>query len=652
MKFEDVLDYLEQMKGLHLQPINESIEALVIIDVDRENNRYTVDKTTTTRKRTRPFSELKKIFDVLVQKSFTSVEQALGGAGSSRHQPETIFANFPCVEHFKYEKKKHLYLRDIDTHPLGTLKELSISETRELRKRIDRYRDFDISQFYSLHNRQINLLESKLSNIFTKYPGEGDVEAISDILSELQELEVKLSESIVTLDLSNISEYSNIENKDDDEDNISDVHYNSAEKNICDIDDSSSNKQDEDDEQDEDNDSIITPFEMSRINQVSPTVSLLFDRVKYDEIDLQPEFQRGDRVWPIPDKSRLIESVLLGLPIPVFYFAEKENTDPDVDADYIWVVIDGLQRTTALIGYMRGEFELKGLKRLGEYNGSKFNELPRKEQRKIREYQLFGHLIPMSNDSDAMIREIFHRINTYGKTLSPQEIRSALYQGPTNRFLKYVADSEEFSNAIPTSISSNRMLDLEYVLRAISFIIFGYENYFYSTNDEFLSHAMKTLNRYKYPIKEKINKADPIYSDLMNKLTLAFDALLVIFGDDVYKKEKGGRINKVLFETLVSLFALMTEEQISIISNKENSKYFKERLFNVIKADEKTSVWTSTKSSWDTRGFDYSITNSTSKRITVLYRFRSLVSIINEVSNMNYSPKPLLDNFNKNGLNK
>ncbi len=90
MKLEEVLGYLEQMVGLKLQPINESNESLVILEVDRENSRYTVDKTQTTRKRTRPFVELQKILSALNQKGFTSVDQALGGAGSSRHQPETI----------------------------------------------------------------------------------------------------------------------------------------------------------------------------------------------------------------------------------------------------------------------------------------------------------------------------------------------------------------------------------------------------------------------------------------------------------------------------------------------------------------------------------------------------------------------------------
>ncbi|EGQ8077107.1 MULTISPECIES: DUF262 domain-containing protein [Vibrio] len=646
MKFEDVLDYLEQMIGLNLQPINESNETLVILEVDRDNSRYTVDKTTSTRKRTRPFSELKKILSVLNQKSYASVEQALNGAGSSRHQPETIFANFPCVEHFKYDKRKHLYLRDSNTHSIGTLKELSNPEARELKRRIDRYRDFDISQFYFLHNKQISLLEDKLSNIFTKYPGEGDVETISDVLKELQNLEVKLSESIVTLDLSNISENKFSDNQNGDDNERSGNDYQQSDNS----DDGDDNSDDEDSSIDDY--SIITHFEMSRINQVSPTVSLLFDRVKYNEIDLQPEFQRGDRVWPVPDKSRLIESVLLGLPIPVLYFAEKENTDPDVDADYIWVVIDGLQRTTALIGYMRGDYELKGLKRLKDYNDLTFNELPRKEQRKIREYQLFGHLIPMSNDSDAMIREIFHRINTYGKTLSPQEIRSALYQGPTNRFLKYVADSDEFLSAIPASISSNRMLDLEYVLRAVAFLIFGYENYTYNTNDDFLSHAMKVLNKYKYPMNSRIENADPIYSDLMVRLTSSLESLTLIFGDDAYKKEPGGRVNKVLFETLVSLFAMMTDEEREKMVNLDNANYFKKRLFEAIENNERISRWESTSDNWDNRGFEYAITNSTSKRITVLYRFRSIVEMINEVPGMQFNPEPMLENFNKKQIGK
>jgi uncharacterized protein with ParB-like and HNH nuclease domain len=630
MQFNDILIYLEKMIGLELQPINASNEPLIILSIDREKRRYTLDKTSSTGKRNRSFIELNKIWDVLSQKGFASVDQALGGSGTSRHQPETIFANIPCIEHFKYEKKKHLYLRDESTHILGTIKTLSTSESKEIKKRIDRYRDFDISQFYSLHSLQINMLKDKLTNIFTKYPGESDVAAINSIFNEIKELDLKLSEAVVNIDNSSstsiaLAEDDSIngeisENENEDEDEDEDERYKTA---------------------------TITGLQPTRISQVTPTVSLVFDRVNYKEIDLQPEFQRGDRIWPDKDKARLIESVLLRLPLPVFYFAERPNSDPDTDNDFDWVVIDGLQRITALVGFMKGDFFLKDLKLLPKYNGLVYKDLPRKEQRKIREYQIHGHLIQISQDSDEMIRELFHRINTYGKNLSFQEIRSALYPGSANRFFKYFSEESAFIDAIPTKINPNRMLDLEYVLKAVASLILGYEKYSYKTADDYLCHAMQVLNKYRYVVGQPISKSDPIYIDIDYRLKVAFEAISTIFGNDAYKKEKGGKINKTLFELLVSLFGLMTDEEREIVLCENNAIQIKLRLFEMIKNDEHSSEWSSETYALQGRGFDYSISNSTSKKVTVLYRFRSIVNMINEVTKMNFKPQPLLESENK-----
>lgn len=633
MKIKNVLDYLERLIGLELQPINDSNESLVILDVDYEKNRYTVDKTSSTNKRTRSFSELQKIWDILNQKGYTSVDQALNGAGSSRHQPETIFANLPFIEHFKYEKKKHIYLRDNKTHELGTIRELAPSEAREIKKRIDRYRDFDISQFYSSHSGQLSILKKHLENVFTKYPGETDIEAIKGAFEELSELEVKLSEAIVTInEVPNIS----LGSTDEDDDVLDDNFEENSERN--DVSDSGESQT---------KPTVIKGLQSTRISQVTPTVSLIYDRVNYNEIDLQPEFQRGDRIWPVKDKARLIESVLLRLPLPVFYFAERPNYDVDADLDFDWIVIDGLQRITAFVEFMALKYKLSGLKQLPQYNGLSYQDLPRKEQRKIREYQIQGHLIQISEDSDEMIRELFHRINTYGKNLSFQEIRSALYPGSANRFFKYFSGISDFKDAIPAKINPNRMLDIEYILRAVSFIILGYEKYTYDTNDEFLSYTMQVLNKHSYLQGEPICKSDTIYQDLDYRLKAAFETITHIFGNASYKKEEDGKINKVLFELLVSVFALMSDEQRMTISIGKNARSFKAKLLKSIKDDKKMSNWISNIYKDQNRGFDYSISNSTSKKVTILYRFRSVVNLINEVTNMGYTPKPLLDNENK-----
>lgn len=637
MQFEDVLDYLEELVNKPLQPINDTGEELLILDVDFEQKRYTVDKSKSgkTKKRTRPFSELNKIWNALVQKGYTSVDQALGGSGSSRHQPETVFANLPFIEHFKYEKKKHIYLRDKNTHELGTLKELSISETREIKKRIDRYRDFDISQFYSAHSSQLTSLQQLLDNVFTKYPGESDVKAIKETLTELTELETKLSEAVVTVDeLPTVSLRGDV-NELEEDGNEEDNEDQEGQEDLGGSTGSEKSKQ------------TSKGLQSTRISQVTPTISLVYDRVNYKEIDLQPEFQRGDRIWPDKDKARLIESILLRLPLPVFYFAERPNDDVDADLDFDWIVIDGLQRITAFVGFMGDKFKLSGLKQLPQYNGLTFSKLPRKEQRKIREYQIHGHLIQISEDSDEMIRELFHRINTYGKNLSFQEIRSALYPGSANRFFKKFAEENDFIDAIPAKISPDRMLDIEYLLRASAYTTLGYELYSYDTTDEFLSHAMQVLNKYSYSPEKSIENSGTVYQELDYRFRAAFETITTIFGDSAYKKEEDGKVNKILFELLVSVFALMSNEQRDVISEENNATELKNRLFRAIEKDESTSNWISDTYSDQSRGFDYSISNSTSKKVTILYRFTSVVNLINEVSGINYKFVPLLESENK-----
>lgn len=629
MQFQKVLRYLEQMIGLSLQPINDSNEPLVILSIDFEKSNYVVDKTSTTKRRTRSFIELQKILVELNQKGYTNVDQALSGAGTSRHQPETIFANLPCVEHFKYDKKKHLHLKDSETHSVGTIKELSASEARDMKKRIDRYRDFDISQFYHLHREQTLELKKSLTNIFTKYPGEADVETASETLSKIEDLEVKLSEAIVNLEQSQHA-WSSADDDDSDSTSTNDDDEGNDDQGQVDMDSSQNVKG-------------IVP---TRITQVSPTVSLLYDRVQHDEIDLKPEYQRKEKIWPIKDQARLIESILLGLPLPAFYFAERRNTDPQIDADFIWVVIDGLQRTTTLVEFMKGEFELKDLAQLPQYNLYKFKDLPRKEQRKIREYQIHGHLIQVSNDSEEMIRELFHRINTYGKNLTYQEIRSALYPGSANRFLKYFASEPAFIDGVPAKINSDRMLDVEYVLRAVSYLVLGFETYDYKTNDEFLCQTLKALNEFEYDIDKPLSDADEIFQDIDYRLRESMKVITSIFGVDAYKKEPSGKLNKILFELLVSVFAMMSDKQRDLTCTPQNSSFIRSRLWKMIEDDESPKMWESEIYEEQNRGFNYAISNSTGKRVTVLYRFRCFIDMLNTIEGINLSSIGLLENIN------
>ncbi len=105
-------------------------------------------------------------------------------------------------------------------------------------------------------------------------------------------------------------------------------------------------------------------------------------------------------------------------------------------------------------------------------------------------------------------------------------------------------------------------------------------------------------------------------------------------------------MNKILFELLVSIFAMMSDEQREIMVIPENAELFKKTMWDAISGDEKTSDWESEIYKELGRGFDYSITNSTGKRVTVLYRFRSLVEFINKVPGMIFMPQGMLENEN------
>lgn len=632
MQFDEVLNYLEQMVGKELPSLNPSTEPTIITAVDRIAKRYQLAATSSIKAGSRAFNHLEIICTELSKNGFVNVEKALGGAGSSRHQLETIIANLPNVEHFKYDRKKHLYLRDSDTHPLGTIKALSASESRNIKNRIDKYRDFDIAQFHEFHSKKITLLKNKLDNVFIKYPGESDVEDIEKLLIDLTELGGRLSDAVVNIDIRNIDS------------SVEDDEIPGTEESNIDSSDELEETTTNDDTQ---------GLQPTRISQVSPTISLLYDRVLHNEIDLQPEFQRKDRIWPKKDKARLIESILLGLPLPIFYFAERPNSNPEVDLDFDWVIIDGLQRITSLIDFIKGGFPLTDLTMLGKFDDYYFKDLPRREQRKIREYQIHGHLIQISKDSDEMIRELFHRINTYGKNLSYQEIRSALYPGSANRFMKYIAESDQFIDAIPAKINPDRMLDIEYALRAVAFTVLGYENYIYKKNDDFLCRALKVLNKYAYVVDEPILKSNEIYINIEYRINSAFNTISQIFGNDAYKKGPEGKINKILFELMVSIFSLMNDEQRLIASSVNNAKAIKSKLFEMINNDVNSySDWTSDTYKEQGRGFNYAISNSTSKRVTILFRFRSIVNMINEVTDMGFVPKPLLDAQNIEEGNK
>src|SRR4029077_12590245 len=164
-----------------------------------------------------------------------------------------------------------------------------------------------------------------------------------------------------------------------------------------------------------------------------------------------------------------IESVLLRIPLPAFYF-------DGVDANK-WAVIDGLQRLSTLEDFVtKKNFELQGLEYLNSAEGKSFEELPRGMQRDIEETQITLFIIRPETPPEVKFT-IFYRINTGGLVLTAQEIRHALFQGDATKLLKTLADSDEFKAATDWGVSDSRMDARECVLRYLAFHLRPYTEY-------------------------------------------------------------------------------------------------------------------------------------------------------------------------------
>lgn len=283
---------------------------------------------------------------------------------------------------------------------------------------------------------------------------------------------------------------------------------------------------------------ITRPFnpEKIKIRTTPLLVDQLVSRVNHGEIDLAPDFQRLAGIWGDVQKSRLIESLLLRIPIPVFYVAADENE--------IWSVVDGLQRTSTIHDYATGQFGLKALEYLKQFNGCRFDKLPRTMQRRINETQLVVNVIEPGTPKEVMFN-IFRRINTGGLPLNGQEIRNALNPGIVRDYLKTMAASSEFKVATCNSVNAKRMGDQECVLRFLAFHMNSWEEYSDNDLDRFLGKAMVYINE----------MSDKQRKDMQTDFKRAMVAAHKIFGEHAFRKryheneQRKKPVSKALLET-------------------------------------------------------------------------------------------------------
>lgn len=324
------------------------------------------------------------------------------------------------------------------------------------------------------------------------------------------------------------------------------------------------------------------PFDADKItiSSVPVPVSRLLERLKKETIS-SPAIQRSEDLWTIQQQSRLIESLMLRIPLPLFYVA--------ADNDENWKIVDGLQRVSALRNYLQNnQFTLSGLEFLVELNGSHYEDLPAKYQNRIMDTTLQFAVISSTTPPEVQ-RNVFKRLNTGGLPLSQQEIRHALYYDErVANLLLNLANCYEFQKATDYSINDSRMAARELVLRFIAFLIRDISAY--PKNDDmdgFLSDTMLLLSampelredNLKKLFAHRKNNVDTHclytrFKDITDKFVLAMVRASKLFGAYAFRKsippERRTPINKALFETIaITLCELDEDSFMHLLNNKD-----------------------------------------------------------------------------------
>lgn len=350
---------------------------------------------------------------------------------------------------------------------------------------------------------------------------------------------------------------------------------------------------------------IIKPFDPTKIDiTVKPLIiDSLIKRIRSNpmRIDLNTEFQRMGNLWPPDTQSRLIESLLVRIPLPAFYF--------DGSDENLWKIVDGLQRITTLKNFIIDKtLKLNGLEYLKDFEGKGFNDLPVFLQGRIEETQITAYIINPGTPSDVKYN-IFKRINTGGLILTPQEIRHALNQGIPADFVKKLSELPEFKKATDYALRSKRMEDRDFVTRFIGFYL-DYKNY-QPDLDSFLNKSMAKLSKLDVGERKKIEQ------DFAKAMNSAF----IIFKNDAFRKRYNDNdsrkpLNKALFDSWSVNLSKLTDEELKIlIMNKDK---LRKQFIQIMNKDE---------------DFHRSISSATGDFKAVRKRFDAIKKLLIEVIN-------------------
>lgn len=316
-------------------------------------------------------------------------------------------------------------------------------------------------------------------------------------------------------------------------------------------------------------------FESVRVTKKDFSIFELYRKYQKKQLILDVDFQRKD-VWKSKQKCELIESILMGLPLPIFYFKQKNNAT--------YVVVDGKQRLTTLFEFLNNKFTLKSLKILKFLNGKKFDDLIDElgvYQAQLEDYQVYSHVI-LPPTPDKILFDIFDRVNRGGTQLNKQEIRNALYQGKGLDMIKEITKMSEFSEATRIEYKKDERMKGAYLItRFLSYYLLFHnqlmkEGIAYTYNgdtDDLIEVTLKQLNEMEE------NELGKLKELTMKTLCMSHN----ILGRGAFRRELHASkpINMNIFETTLYFMSLVLENNLMI-----QPKRIYSRLRDIINSDE------------------------------------------------------------------
>ena len=324
------------------------------------------------------------------------------------------------------------------------------------------------------------------------------------------------------------------------------------------------------------------PLDEMLIRNETKSIHEVIRRIQNGRFVMDPDFQR-DFLWDETRQSKLIESVLLRIPLPVFYLAE--------DRDGRMIVVDGLQRLATFRRFLDNQFRLR-LPDRSELHGLRFKDLPQKLTNRVEDFNLICYVITSGAPERARL-DIFERVNS-GVALTRQQMRNSLYQGAGTRFLRDRATSEVFTNATAGSLNPKTMRDREFINRFCAFRILTPDQYA-GEMDAFLAATLVKMNTFD--------------AGRLSTLEQAIDRALrnnyLLFGRNAFRKhvpdqDRLGIINASLWDVMTTGLADYSEAEV-----RASTTSLRDCFFSLLRDED----------------FVHSITYSTNSKKQVRHRF-------------------------------